>query len=629
MNNNLDDSQPITPEIAPENTPEILPVAIPTEPSLPVIDSNVSPEMPVDPIVDIAPQPVFVPEGAPIVAATPELNKTIQKKILIIVSAIVIILVAAGAGYLFVNFYADNTANSYAASVQSYLDSVNRIANTNTGDTISKIKSLGELKKPKVPAVFLGDINEKYMDTKVIADKTAVFYAQIDEFAAVCNYEDTSNQVNNNLKKITTSDKSELFSAVIDARKLIKKSIDDNINNAPSELKTSYTNLSKALDSIIVATTSYKAAYDSKDEAAIKKAEQNYSDTVTSVTISMDTSERAIDAYYSGIIGKLRTSFDDLIKGISSVSTIQIPSQNMTEDGVDKTTSNRKIVQISAGDFYTCATTSDNLFYCWGDYGLANGSFSSTSTPTAVNISSAIGGATVKSFISGSYIACLLSSVDKAYCWGINSQGQLGNNSTAESAIPVAVDASGDLSGKTIKSISTSNQTTCAIASDDQAYCWGKNSMGELGNGSKTESHVPVAISMSGALSGKTIKSISVNNGHSCVIASDNNAYCWGYNGTGQLGNNSTSTSLVPVAVDTSGVLKGKTIKSISVGQQRSCAIASDDQAYCWGYGESGRLGNNLTKNSLVPVAVDTSGVLKGKTILSISVGEQTTCVIT
>ena len=88
----------------------------------------------------------------------------------------------------------------------------------------------------------------------------------------------------------------------------------------------------------------------------------------------------------------------------------------------------------------------------------------------------------------------------------------------------------------------------------------------------------------------------------SCAIASDDKAYCWGYNSEGNLGNNSTANSKVPVAVNTSGVLAGKTIKQISAGGTHTCAIASDDKAYCWGVGLA--LGNNSINNSLVPTHV-------------------------
>ena len=200
--------------------------------------------------------------------------------------------------------------------------------------------------------------------------------------------------------------------------------------------------------------------------------------------------------------------------------------------------------------------------------------------------------------------ACAISLSNRAYCWGSGSSGQLGNNSTTNSSIPVAVNTTGVLAGKTIKQISAGTSHTCAIASDDKAYCWGAGSSGQLGNSSTTNSLIPVAVNTTGVLAGKTIKQISAYGFHTCAVASDNKAYCWGRGDLGQLGNNSTTNSSIPVAVNTTGVLAGKTIKQISNGSSHTCAIASDDKAYCWGSGSFGALGNNSAANSSVPVRV-------------------------
>ncbi|MGB4420609.1 MAG: hypothetical protein WBI29_02315, partial [Candidatus Saccharimonadales bacterium] len=101
---------------------------------------------------------------------------------------------------------------------------------------------------------------------------------------------------------------------------------------------------------------------------------------------------------------------------------------------------------------------------------------------------------------------------------------------------------------------------------------------------------------------------ISSGSYSTCAISFSDQAYCWGAGANGRLGNNSTANSSVPVAVYTAGVLSGKTIKQIEPGYYHACAIASDDQAYCWGNNSSGALGNNSTTNSLVPVAVYTAG---------------------
>jgi prepilin-type N-terminal cleavage/methylation domain-containing protein len=284
-------------------------------------------------------------------------------------------------------------------------------------------------------------------------------------------------------------------------------------------------------------------------------------------------------------------------------------------------------VQISAGGDKTCAIASDSKAYCWGGNNvgqLGNGSTTQSQVPIAVTANGALNGKTIVSIASGTSHACVIASDNNAYCWGYNLNGQLGNNSTTNSSVPVPV-TTGALNGKTIKSIAAGDSHTCVVASDNNAYCWGDNLYGGLGNGSTTQSLVPVAVS-TGALNGKTIKSITAGGSSTCVIASDNLAYCWGFNSHGQLGNNSTTQSLVPVAVDTTGVLSGKTIKSIIARSWRTCAVASDNQAYCWGYNGNGQLGNNSTTESHFPVAVANLG---GKTVTSINGGYSNGCVTT
>ena len=294
--------------------------------------------------------------------------------------------------------------------------------------------------------------------------------------------------------------------------------------------------------------------------------------------------------------------------------------------------SGKTISSISAGAFYTCAIASDNNAYCWGqnDNGQLGDNSSGTDrlAPVAVNTSGVFSGKTILAISTATTHTCAIASDNLAYCWGDNTNGQLGNNSTTQSLVPVAVNTSGVLSGKTILAIKTGTSHTCVIASDNKAYCWGLNTYGQLGNNSTSQSLVPVAVDTSGVLSGKTVIALSTGNTHTCVIASDNNAYCWGHGANGRLGNSSSSDRLVPVAVTTSGVLSGKTITSITAGGSHTCAIASDSRLYCWGYNQNGYLGNNSSSDSSVPVAVDTSGVLLNKTITSVASKFFDTCAL-
>src|SRR5690606_1575630 len=99
---------------------------------------------------------------------------------------------------------------------------------------------------------------------------------------------------------------------------------------------------------------------------------------------------------------------------------------------------------------------------------------------------------------------------------------------------------------------------------------------------------------------GTRVTAVSAGNLHTCAVA-DGSAYCWGSDTAGQLGNGDGGNSSVPVEVG--GLLTGKTVTSITTGQNHTCAIA-DGAAYCWGVGNLGALGNDALDSSPVPVAV-------------------------
>lgn len=130
----------------------------------------------------------------------------------------------------------------------------------------------------------------------------------------------------------------------------------------------------------------------------------------------------------------------------------------------------------------------------------------------------------------------------KVYCWGYNNSGQLGNNSTTTSLIPVAVDTSGVLAGKTVKKVSVGVYSVCVIAGNendsngDWAYCWGQNNNGQLGDGTTVQRNTPVQVSQGAVPSSVALIDISVGATHTCAVDSDGNGYCWGSGKYGELG---------------------------------------------------------------------------------------------
>jgi alpha-tubulin suppressor-like RCC1 family protein len=286
----------------------------------------------------------------------------------------------------------------------------------------------------------------------------------------------------------------------------------------------------------------------------------------------------------------------------------------------------KTLTQISAADGYACALDTAGAAYCWGtnEHGqLGFGVLGYSDVPVPVSTKGALAGKRVVQITAGQLAACALDSAGRAYCWGYNGNGELGDGGTANSDVPVAVKTSGALAGKKLTQLSGGSDYTCALDTAGAAFCWGTDNFGQLGDASGASSNVPVAVDASGVLAGKKLTGISASeSGQStCALDASGSAYCWGMNINGQLGDGSTSNSPIPVAVDTSGALAGKTLTQISAGGAETCALDTTGAPFCWGDNFYGELGDNGTSNSPVPVAVDTSGALAGKTLTQIGAG--------
>lgn len=188
---------------------------------------------------------------------------------------------------------------------------------------------------------------------------------------------------------------------------------------------------------------------------------------------------------------------------------------------------------------------------------------------------------------SGTYHGCVIDTEEDAYCWGGNWKGQLGNGTYDQSLIPVKVSGSHDWA-----SIYAGHDTTCALTTSGAAYCWGYGSRN--GDGTTNDQPTPTAVS-----GGYTFIALSVGFYHACGVVTGGDMYCWGGNNNGQLGDNSTSHRNSPVLVN-----GGHDFKAVSAGQFHTCGITTSDDAYCWGKNNDGQVGDNSTSERHVPTAV-------------------------
>jgi alpha-tubulin suppressor-like RCC1 family protein len=144
--------------------------------------------------------------------------------------------------------------------------------------------------------------------------------------------------------------------------------------------------------------------------------------------------------------------------------------------------------------------------------------------------------------------------------------------------------------------VSTGAYAACALTIEGGVKCWGGNFYGVLGDNSQSSSLVPVDVY--GLSSG--VVSITVGTFHACALTTAGAVKCWGYNRVGELGNNTLTDSAVPV--DVVGLSSG--VIAVSAGDLSTCAVMASGGIKCWGDNEEGQLGNNTLTNSSVPVDV-------------------------
>jgi len=242
---------------------------------------------------------------------------------------------------------------------------------------------------------------------------------------------------------------------------------------------------------------------------------------------------------------------------------------------------------VTAGATHTCAITVNGAGYCWGQNWnnaqggwLGDGTITSSSVPVAV-----AGGLTFAMLTAGDDRTCGVTSSGAAYCWG---SGGLGNGTASGSTTPVPVSG-----GLVFATVAAGAEMTCGLTMDSVAYCWG---YGQLGNGTFNDALAPVPVT--GGLKFIALSTGGLFPSHTCALTAGA-AYCWGRNTDGEVGDGTAIQRTTPVAV-----VGGLSFATVTAGEGSSCGVTLAGVAYCWGNNVDGQLGSGSFNGSLVPVKV-------------------------
>ena len=273
---------------------------------------------------------------------------------------------------------------------------------------------------------------------------------------------------------------------------------------------------------------------------------------------------------------------------------------------------------IAAGAAHSCALVSGGV-ECWGSNsnGQLGNDARNVDSPVPVWVQGLGPGSGAQSLVAGYEHSCAIVG-GGAQCWGYNVFGQLGNGLSLDSAVPVAVQGLGS-TGSGVQALAAGQYHTCALVNGG-VWCWGYNLQGQLGNNSTVDSHVPVAVQ--GLSLG--VQAIVAGVDHACALLSGG-VQCWGSNSNGQLGNGTTADSPVPVQVQGLGS-PGSGVQAVAAGNTASCALVNGG-VWCWGDNSAGQLGNNSANGSYVPVPVQ--GLSDpGSGVQALSGGYSATCAL-
>ncbi len=252
-------------------------------------------------------------------------------------------------------------------------------------------------------------------------------------------------------------------------------------------------------------------------------------------------------------------------------------------------------IEVSTRFGHTCVRRQTGGVSCWGPNGggtLGDG----VDAVTGVDRVGVAATHMVVQVAGGARHGCARRATGEVLCWGANSNGQIGDGTTANRPEPVLVASVMDA-----VALAAGEGHTCALRADRTVACWGLNADGQLGDGSSTDRTSPVAV-----LGINDAVQLVAGARHTCARRASGVVFCWGSNAQGQLGDGTTMARSTPVEV--AGL---RAVIELAAGQQHSCAARVSGDVVCWGSNSDGQLGDGTTtsRSMIAPVSLVTGAV--------------------
>jgi alpha-tubulin suppressor-like RCC1 family protein len=251
--------------------------------------------------------------------------------------------------------------------------------------------------------------------------------------------------------------------------------------------------------------------------------------------------------------------------------------------------------QVACGQSHTAAIKTDGTLWTWGlnsSGQLGDNTVISRSTP----VTTFAGGTNWKQVACGSNHTAVIKTDGTLWTWGTNSQGQLGDNTVTQRNTPVTTFAGGN----NWKQVAGGQFFTAAIKTDGTLWTWGSGGNGQLGDNTSINRSTPVTTFVGGS----NWKQVTCGSTHTAAIKTDGTLWTWGANSAGQLGDNTSINRSTPVTT----FVGGSNWKQVSGGAGYTAAVKTDGTLWTWGINTSATLGDNTLTSRSTPVTTFAGG---------------------